>query len=34
MLKGSLLDEYVVLVVWCIGSDYMNLFSVDGVVKR
>ena len=28
------LESCVVLDVWCIGSDYRNLFPVDGVVKR
>ena len=26
--------DCVVLDVWCIGSDYRNLFPVGGVVKR
>ena len=28
------LEYCVVLDVWCMGSDYRNLFPVDGVVKR
>ena len=27
-------EEYVALDFWCIGSDYRNLFPVDGIVKK